>query len=120
MLTATDTGTSLFALAPNSELMIGARDAGNTAYGNFFTGTIYDVRVYNYPLTQSQVVNDGRVPPPITAAVVAPGQLQLTWPFGTLLEATNLLGPWTTNSYVSPALIDTTAGPQKFFRVKIP
>jgi hypothetical protein len=116
--TATATGSSPYTLGTTSELMIGARDAGNASFGNYFTGGIYDVRIYNYPLTQSEILNVGGLPPPFTSAVVA-GQLVLTWPAGTLLQATNLLGPWTTNSTVSPATIDMT-GPQMFFRVKNP
>jgi hypothetical protein len=46
------------------------------------------------------------------------GQLQLQWsPGSILLEATNIAGPWTTNSEAtSPYVIDTSSG-QKFFRV---
>jgi hypothetical protein len=98
--------------------MIGARDAGGNAFGNYFTGTIYDVRIYNYPLTQQAVIIDGRVPPPFTSEVGA-GQLVITWPVGTLLQATNVLGPWTTYSTVSPVTIDMTE-PQQFFRVSNP
>ena len=46
------------------------------------------------------------------------GQLQLQWSQGTLLEATNILGPWTTNSAPSPFTI-TPTGPQKYYRVKV-
>ena len=115
---ATDIGFTPYTLPTPSHLMIGARDAGGNSFGAYFTGLIYDVRIYNYPLAQSNIIIDGNVPAPFTSAVVA-GQLQITFPVGTLLEATNLMGPWTTNSTVSPATIDFT-GPQRFFRVKIP
>jgi hypothetical protein len=115
---AQDFGSSLFTLPTPSHLMIGARDAGGNSFSAFYTGTIYDVRIYNYPLAQSEILNVGGVPPPFTSQVVG-GQLTITWPVGTLLEATNLQGPWTTNSTVSPATIDMT-GPQRFFRVKNP
>lgn len=49
---------------------------------------------------------------------VAGGQFQLQWSQGTLLEATNLLGPWTTNAAASPFTI-TPSGPQKFYRVRV-
>ena len=45
-------------------------------------------------------------------------QLKLQWSPGTLLEATNLAGPWTTNTAQSPYLV-TPAGGQQFFRVKV-
>ena len=43
-------------------------------------------------------------------------QLQLEWSQGTLLEATSIMGPWTTNSAPSPYPV-TPTGPQKFYRV---
>jgi hypothetical protein len=46
------------------------------------------------------------------------GQFQLQWSQGTLLEATNLLGPWTTNPAPSPYTV-TPAEPQKFYRVQV-
>jgi hypothetical protein len=48
-----------------------------------------------------------------------PNQLQLTWDFGTLLEATTVSGPWTTNPNTSPFTL-TPTGLQKFFRVQSP
>jgi len=46
--------------------------------------------------------------------------LVLTWSVGsTLLQATNLLGPWTTNVNASPYTI-TPTGPQMFFRTQTP
>jgi len=44
--------------------------------------------------------------------------LQLSWPQGTLLEATNITGPWITNPAASPYSMSPTA-PWKFFRVKV-
>jgi hypothetical protein len=117
-LTATATGFTTYTLGAASHLMIGARDAGGASFGSYYTGTIYDVRIYNYPLSQVEVVIVSGVPPPITSQVVA-GQLVITWPVGTLLQATNVLGPWTTYSTVSPVTIDMTE-PQQFFRVSNP
>lgn len=45
-------------------------------------------------------------------------QLKLQWSPGTLLEATNLSGPWITNTAPSPYLV-TPAGAHKFFRVQV-
>ncbi len=43
----------------------------------------------------------------------------LSWPAGTLLEATDCAGPWTTNAgAVSPYTI-TPTNQQRFFRVKV-
>jgi len=47
-------------------------------------------------------------------------QMTLSWPSGgTLLESTNITGPWTTNVNASPYTF-TPVGPLKFFRVRIP
>jgi hypothetical protein len=45
-------------------------------------------------------------------------QIELQWSQGTLLEATSILGPWTTNTAASPLLL-TPSGPQKFYRVSV-
>jgi hypothetical protein len=52
-------------LSPSSFLCIGARDttAGNT-FGNFFTGKIFDVRIYNYDWTSNEVANFSVLPDP--------------------------------------------------------
>jgi hypothetical protein len=43
---------------------------------------------------------------------------QLTWSQGTLLQATNLTGPWITNGAPSPLVI-TPTGPRMFYRVQV-
>ncbi|HET7625271.1 MAG TPA: immunoglobulin domain-containing protein [Verrucomicrobiae bacterium] len=44
--------------------------------------------------------------------------LQLNWPEGALLlEATNLSGPWTTNTTAVPPFTVTPSGPRKFFKL---
>jgi hypothetical protein len=40
----------------------------------------------------------------------------LTWPVGSLLEATNVAGPWTANNSTSP-YTNAPTGPKKFYRV---
>jgi hypothetical protein len=56
--------------------------------------------------------------PPVTLQL-DPATLQLTWSQGTLLQATNLTGPWTTNSSPSPFTITPSSGPQMFYKVKV-
>ena len=96
-------------------------------YGNngYLTGELYDVRIYNYELSQAEVAAAAKVVPKFTTQITNDGngnqQLQITWPFGTLLQATNLTGPWTTNSTVSPATINIDpTQPQVFFKVSNP
>jgi Concanavalin A-like lectin/glucanases superfamily len=122
VLDVAQTGEHAYTVAGPSHLMLGGRDNGGNNFGNFFTGSLYDVRIYNYPLTEQEVISVGHVALTFTSEIVPGGagsQLVITWSLGTLLQATNVLGPWTTNSTVSPATIDMTA-PQMFFRTQYP
>ncbi len=66
----------------------------------------------------------------LSAVVTAPtlnvtsssgGNLTLTWSGGaTLLQTTNLVGPWTTNSTATSPYTISPTNAQKFFRVRIP
>jgi len=56
------------------------------------------------------------VPPLVIQKVGA--NLQLAWPQGTLLEATNVAGPYVTNNATSPYTFTPTEA-MKFFRVKV-
>jgi len=49
---------------------------------------------------------------------VGASQIQLQWSQGTLLEATNIVGPWTTNTAASPLTL-TPSAPHKFYRVRV-
>jgi hypothetical protein len=114
-------GNGPYAQATAQHLVLGGRDnAGGNNFGQYFTGLLYDVRVYNYALSQTQVRNVARLTPPSpTRQVVNGNQLELTWPWGTLLGATNILGPWNTNAVTSPYTNNMT-DPQHFFRVSNP
>jgi hypothetical protein len=60
-------------------------------------------------------------PPTLSLAPSGGGTMTLTWSAGSvLLQATDLLGPWTTNgSATSPYTVFPT-NPQSFFRVQVP
>jgi len=45
--------------------------------------------------------------------------LRVTWGYGTLLQATNITGPWTTNTTASPYVF-SPAAPALFFRTQLP
>jgi hypothetical protein len=47
------------------------------------------------------------------------GDLQLNWAYGTLVEAPDLVGPWTTNATTSPYTV-TPSGVKRFYRVQYP
>ncbi len=48
------------------------------------------------------------------------GSLTLTWTSGMLLQATNVVGPWTTNTGAASPLIITPTGPRMFYRLLVP
>jgi len=90
--------------------------------GRYFSGVIDEAAVYKSALSGSIITNlfNGVVAPSvvnITIQKTATG-LQLIWPQGTLLEATNLAGAWTTNAATSPYSINSPVG-TKFFRVRV-
>jgi hypothetical protein len=55
----------------------------------------------------------------IDAIPVGNGQVRLQWSQGTLLQASEVTGPWTTNSATSPYTV-TESNPQMFYKVVIP
>ncbi len=60
-------------------------------------------------------------PPSLSIAPSGGGNLTLTWSAGsTLLQTTNLLGPWTTNSTATSPYIVSPTNAQSFFRVRTP
>ncbi len=120
VLAARETGNGPFNVASSgSHLMIGARD-NNGVLGNYFTGNIYDVRIYSYQLSLNEIGTIGRIKPFLTSQFVS-GNLVLTWPYCTLVQATNLFGPWTPVGATSPYTNSpSTAIPQLFFRVSNP
>ena len=50
---------------------------------------------------------------------VSNGILSLSWPSGTLMEASSPAGPWTTNNATSPYTINALSSGQKFYKVKL-
>jgi hypothetical protein len=85
-----------------------AGDAGN-----------YSVVVTNtYGSVTSSIVSITVVTPPSVSLSQSGGNVTLTWPSGSLLEATNMLGPWTTNVATSPFTF-TPTGPMKFYRLQL-
>lgn len=88
-----------------------------------FTATNRDMTIQQNLLTggngnsQAVVVRALTAPPRIIWA--SSSQLQVAWPYGTLLQASNLTGPWTTNTASSPFTI-TPQVPRMFFRTQLP
>jgi hypothetical protein len=129
VLAAQVTGNGQYATAPLNHLVIGGRDSGGAnGYTGFFTGLIYDVRIYDVALTAAQQVTFTGPPPPpplVLGASVSPsvggnpGQLLLTWASGgSLLESTNAAGPWTTNSAATPPYTVPITNSAEFYKVQ--
>jgi len=126
-------GSGTLKLAANFPVCIGAEYANNYstydryAPGAIFTGKIYGVKIYNTALTIDQV-NDGFVSATARPAFLGLGaistgptgpQLVLTWDTGTLLQATNVTGPWTRSLATSP-YTNFMTNTQMFFQVVNP
>jgi hypothetical protein len=80
------------------------------------------VAVFNYAFTPAQVLNlynaaFSAPAPSVTLTIQKVGaNVVLAWPQGTLLEANNVTGSWTTNNATSPYSV-APAGAGKFYRV---
>ncbi|HEY9508389.1 MAG TPA: DUF5005 domain-containing protein [Verrucomicrobiae bacterium] len=72
---------------------------------------------WGYSLWDFQVfAPNASMPLPILNAQRAGKNIVLTWNYGTLLESTNMAGPWTTNNAVSPFTVQPNR-PQMFYRL---
>jgi hypothetical protein len=99
-------------------------DATGTGGSRTFPGTIDEVSVYLSALSSNQIISmydaGVQIAPPVALdiAPAGPGNLTLTWSQGTLLQATNLAGPWSTNTASSPFHISPTNS-HMFFKVLV-
>jgi hypothetical protein len=89
-----------------------------------FNGTISDMAVFNQALTSNQLVTLYNaalgILPPVNLQIALVGtQVQLTWPMGSLLQATSLNGPWTTN-YLAASPYTVAPTGSMFYRVVVP
>jgi hypothetical protein len=57
--------------------------------------------------------------PPSPSIAKSGSNLQVNWMIGTLLQATNLTGPWITNAGPGPFTI-SPAAPRLFFQTRVP
>lgn len=94
-------------------ILFAAASAGQTLFV-----TVYDVADYmggNVGITAATLQKS--IPPPTLQVTRSGSQLQLSWPYGTLLQATNVAGPWTINTNTSTHTITPTE-PQMYYRVR--
>ncbi|HEU5071817.1 MAG TPA: LamG-like jellyroll fold domain-containing protein [Verrucomicrobiae bacterium] len=103
--------------APSS-LRLGSLQTAN----NFLNGSLSDVAVYNRVLNPEDVAVLYQAATGLFYDVTLTNSwngnsLVLSWAGnGKLLEATNILGPWSTNAAGSPVIV-SPAQPQKFYRI---
>jgi regulation of enolase protein 1 (concanavalin A-like superfamily) len=94
-------------LAPNYFAVYSYKTVSGTNYYNLI-----------HPATAS--INLGAAPVvTIGATNIVGSGLQLTWSQGTLLEATNILGPWVTNTATSPYVAPVNTTGNKFFKIQV-
>jgi hypothetical protein len=98
---------------------------GSPDYGTarLFPGSIAHAAFFAQALSVAQVLSlyqAGSTAPPVTLTIApaGAGNLTISWLAGTLLQSTNVTGPWTTNPAVSPCLV-TPANSQIFFKVRV-
>ena len=115
----------------NGHLTLGTEDLGQgNSFGNngYITGELFDVRIYNYSLSQGAVALIAGINPPLTTTFgtnsVGSKEIVMTYTYGTLLQATNVAGPWTpvagAASPYTNALNNTLAIPDLFYKVSNP
>jgi hypothetical protein len=94
------------AQATGKHLTIGAREEGGSGYGNYFSGKLFDVRIYNMPLTQNQVLE--LLPPTVPSGLAAvPGNAKVGLLWTPKPGATGYT-VWTKNTVTAEEQTDTT------------
>jgi hypothetical protein len=98
---------------------------GAPDYGDrFLPAYIANAAVFAQALGAAQVngiYNGQWIPGPQTITITRSGSnVVLNWQTGTLLESTNLLGPWTTNSAAVSGYSVPATNAVKFFRLQVP
>jgi hypothetical protein len=96
-------------------------DNANSGARNF-AGSIDEVVVFTRSLSLSEMntlYSVGVNGQPVSLSIQRAGaNVTLTWPRGTLLEADQVTGPWSTNNATSPYTL-APAGSGKFYRVQV-
>jgi len=89
--------------------------------GRAFNGILDEVAVFNCALSAAQIqslfANGSQLPTVQVGCQNSGGYLSLTWPQGTLLQSTNVTGPWSrASTSASPLVVPSTNGAM-FYRV---
>ena len=118
-------------MAPGHHVGIGAREgAGTGSFESWFTGKVYDVRIYNYPISAEEVAAlAGLAAEPPTLTIQRSGnQVRISWPSSfsgyVLMKSSTLSSIWfdsglavTVEGSENVAYAPASTSPQ-FFRLK--
>ncbi len=92
-----------------------------SAVARSFNGVMDEVAIFNYtptPAQLQQLYADGSLLSQVQLGFQTAGpNFKLTWPQGTLLQATNVTGPWSRASAAASPCTVIPAGPAMFYRV---
>jgi hypothetical protein len=76
--------TQTVTLAADKHLALGAREGGGTDFEAYFSGLLFDVRIYDYPLTEPEVTSLANpaapIEPVLTAQAWTGNQIRISWP----------------------------------------
>jgi Concanavalin A-like lectin/glucanases superfamily/Immunoglobulin domain/Immunoglobulin I-set domain len=100
---------------------IGWDTAGGSG-GRLWQGPIGDVMIFDQAFSPEAIHALYLGVPPTATLTIAPSgaNLKVTWPGGTLLEATSILGPWTPTAGATNGVYTfTPSGTAKFYRVQL-
>jgi hypothetical protein len=86
-----------------------------------FYGGLDEVAFYDYALSPAQVGSHyiGGTTPALTITPVG-GKVVVTWSQGLLLQASDITGPWTTNSAATSPWTNTPSTSRQFYRAFVP
>jgi hypothetical protein len=97
---------------------------GSPDYSNrFLPANIANVAIFGQALNATQMQGlyngIGRLGAQNISITRSGANVVLDWQSGTLLQAANLFGPWTTNSAAQPGIVVPITGSNQFFRLLI-
>jgi hypothetical protein len=119
-------------MAPEHHVGIGAREAGGLgSFDAWFNGKLYDVRIYNYPITPEQIATLAGLAvtqPALTVQRWTGNQVRISWPTSfagyTINQSSTLTGGWAVSGLMvtvegneNVAYAPASTSPQ-FFRLK--
>lgn len=99
-------------------------DSQGSSGARTFPGSIADVAVYLSSLSVGQITSlynaalQGAAPVNIDITSTGRGNMTISWSQGTLLQATNIAGPWVTNSAPSPYTV-TETNSMMFYKIRV-